>query len=447
MEPNKLQHATADTSKEPVEFGDGRVAPNLEHLKLDVAKDKIVMSLSNMVTILDGLSCWSKVFAFDELAEQIMVLRPLPGSRGNPNFHNPRSLRDDDTSKVRIWLNRHLKWATVNRNDVFDAIQLAARETTISPIRHYIEELPSMSVNEARDFLTDVLNTHFSLRRYGEHPDAIRYSELVFRKWLISAVARALRPACKADHVLILEGAQGAGKSTAIRILCGDAYFGDSLPKLDSKDAADYVRGKWIIELAELSSVSKTEVEHVKAFITRTEEKFRPAYGRNEIAYQRRCVFIGTTNRTDYLRDETGNRRFWPIKLETVNLDAIEKDRDRIWAAAKALYDAGEQWWLTDAEAVLAEAQQERRTAVDPLYDEVAEWLSSTKKKETCMREIMQQVAFVDEATSAAAMTPLLQHRIRGALNAAGFESTGRKFSAGGYKGMTIFALVLSKEK
>ena len=97
---------------------------------------------------------------------------------------------------------------------------------------------------------------------------------------------------------------------------------------------------------------------------------------------------------------------------------------------------------MTDAEALLAQAQQERRTAVDPLYDEVAEWLSSTKKMETCMREIMQQVAFVDEATSAAAITPLLQHRIRGALNAAGFESTGRKFSAGDYKGMTKFALV-----
>ena len=141
--------------------------------------------------------------------------------------------------------------------------------------------------------------------------------------------------------------------------------------------------------------------------LIKAEEKFRPAYGRNEIAYQRRCVFIGTTNRTDYLRDETGNRRFWPIKLETVDIKAIERDRDKIWAAAKSLYNAGEQWWLTDAEALLAEAQQERRTAVDPLYDEVAEWLSSTKKMETCMREIMQQVAFVDEATSAAAMTPL----------------------------------------
>ena len=102
MEPNKLQHATADTSKKPVEFGDGRVAPNLEELKLDVSKDGIVKSLSNMVTILDGLCRWSGVFAFDELAEQIMVLRPLPNSRGNPNFHNPRPLRDEDISTVKI---------------------------------------------------------------------------------------------------------------------------------------------------------------------------------------------------------------------------------------------------------------------------------------------------------------------------------------------------------
>ena len=92
-----------------------------------------------MVTILDGLSCWSGVFAFDELAEQIIVLRPLPGSRGNPNLHKPRPLRDDDASKVRMWLKRRLKQATVNKNDVFDAIQLVAREHIISPIRHYLE--------------------------------------------------------------------------------------------------------------------------------------------------------------------------------------------------------------------------------------------------------------------------------------------------------------------
>ncbi|MDB4200706.1 hypothetical protein N9792_06220, partial [Planktomarina temperata] len=148
MEPNKLQHTAVDTSKKPVEFGDGRVAPNLEHLALDVSKDGIAKSLSNMVTILDGLSCWTGVFAFDELAEQIMVLRPLPNSRGNPNFHNPRPLRDEDISTVKIWLNRRLKWETVNKTEVFDAIQLAARERIISPIRHYIEGLPPMEVDE-----------------------------------------------------------------------------------------------------------------------------------------------------------------------------------------------------------------------------------------------------------------------------------------------------------
>ena len=101
------------------------------------------------------------------------------------------------------------------------------------------------------------------------------------------------------------------------------------------------MRAKWISELAELSSVSKIEIKHVKAYITRTEAKFRPAYGRIKGTYQRRCAFIGTTNRTDYLRDETGNRRFWLIKLDTVDLAATERDRDQIWAAAKALYEDG----------------------------------------------------------------------------------------------------------
>ncbi len=101
------------------------------------------------------------------------------------------------------------------------------------------------------------------------------------------------------------------------------------------------MRAKWISELAELSSVSKIEIKHVKAYITRTEAKFRPAYGRIKVTYQRRCAFIGTTNRTDYLRDETGNRRFWLIKLDTVDLAATERDRDQIWAAAKALYEDG----------------------------------------------------------------------------------------------------------
>jgi predicted P-loop ATPase len=440
--PDTQNAVMVPESDTPVEFGDGRTTDKLDRLNLEVDGRGIPASLLNCAILLDGLSDWDGVFAYDELAAQIMIMRPMPGSRGNPNFFRPRRFEDTDVSRVRMWLSRRMKWSKVAKNDVYDAIDLVAKQRVISPIRHYLEGLPILDATEASDFLREVLNRHFGLRRFNVHPDAIRFAELAFRKWLISAVARALDPGCKADHVLILEGSQGAGKSTAIRILCGDEAFGDSVPSLHTKDAADYVRGKWIIELAELSSVSKAEVEHVKAYITRTEEKFRPAYGRAEVAYPRRCVFIGTTNRTDYLRDETGNRRFWPVQVEAIDHDLIRQDRDRIWAAALSLYRAGEAWWLTPDEAALAGAEQAKRTTVDPLYEEVAQWLAETGKSETCMKQVAQRFLHTESDITASALSPQLQHRIRGALNAAGYESQGRQFTSGDYKGLTVFAKV-----
>ena len=442
MDVKKIQLPANGSSNDPVEFGDGRTTDNIADLRLDCTQSSILPSLVNMATVLDGLELWSGVFVYDELAEQIMVTRALPGKRGNPNLFKPRPYRDTDINDVRMWFNRHLKWNKVSKSDVFDAMQQAAHERIVSPVRHYLEALPSMAIEEALECLETALATHFGLKVWGEHPETLIYSKIVFRKWLISAVARALQPGCKADHVLILEGAQGAGKSTAIRKLCGDMYFGDTLPRLDTKDANDYVRGKWIIELAELSSVSKTEVEHVKAFITRTEEKFRPAFGRAEITYQRRCVFIGTTNRSDYLRDETGNRRFWPIKLETVDVAAIERERDLIWSAAKALFDAGEHWWLTDEEADLAYGQQQQRTVHDPLYEEIANWLEGHAPEQTSMMDVYQSVVCKNQEAPDPAIPHSLTYRIRGAFLAAGYESTGKNFTSGTNKGRRIFARV-----
>ena len=442
MDLKKIQLPANAACNEPIEFGDGRTTGDIADLRLDCTQSSILPSLVNMATVLDGLSIWSGVFVYDELAEQIMVTRAQPGKSGNPNFFKPRPYRDTDVNDVRMWFNRHLKWNKASKSDVFDAIQQAAHERVVSPVRHYLEALPSLSVEEASEYLETVLITHFGLKVWGEHPETLIYSKIVFRKWLISAVARALQPGCKADHVLILEGAQGAGKSTAIRKLCGDMYFGDTLPRLDTKDANDYVRGKWIIELAELSSVSKTEVEHVKAFITRTEEKFRPAFGRAEITYQRRCVFIGTTNRSDYLRDETGNRRFWPIKLEAVDVAAIERDRDLIWSAAKALFDAGEPWWLSDDEAELAYGQQQQRTAHDPLFEEIANWLQCHAIERTSIMEVYLSVLCKDQETPDPVMPHALAHRIRGALLDAGYASTGKKFTSGENKGRIIIERV-----
>ena len=440
--PDTQNTVMVPESDTPIDFGDSRTTDKLDRLNLEIDGRGIPASLLNCAILLDGLSDWDGVFAYDELAAQIMIMRPMPGSRGNPNLFRPRRFEDTDVSRVRMWLSRRMKWSKVAKNDVYDAIDLVAKQRVISPIRHYLEELPAVDATEARDFLREVLNKHFGLRRFDVHPDSIRFAELAFRKWLISALARALEPGCKADHVLILEGSQGAGKSTAIRILCGDEAFGDSVPSLHTKDAADYVRGKWIIELAELSSVSKAEVEHVKAYITRTEEKFRPAYGRAEVGYPRRCVFVGTTNRTDYLRDETGNRRFWPVRVDNIDHDLIRHDRDCIWAAALSLYKDGEAWWLTPEEAALAGAEQAKRTTVDPLYEEVAQWLAETGKSETCMKQVAQRFIPTEGDTTTASLPPQLQHRIRGALNAAGYESQGRQFTSGDYKGLTIFSKV-----
>ena len=178
--------------------------------------------------------------------------------------------------------------------------------------------------------------------------------------------ARAFEPGCKADHALILEGRQGAGKSTACSILALRAeWFTDEIADLGSKDSAQDLPGKWIIELGELSAMGKSAVERIKGFIARSSDHYRPSYGRNSQDFPRGCIFIGSTNATS-TSDTTGNRRWWPVTVGDIKLDALRQDVPQLWAEAVAAYKAGEEWWLdVDGEARAAE-QQEQRAEVDP---------------------------------------------------------------------------------
>ena len=194
----------------------------------------------------------------------------------------------------------------------------------------------------------------------------------------IAAVARIMRPGCKADYVPILEGAQDKGKSTAIELLFRP-WFSDDLAELGTKDAAMQVRVAWGIEIAELASMTRGEIERVKAFITRKVDRFRPSYGRRVIEVPRQSVFIGSTNSDAYLKDETGGRRFWPIRCGgNIDLKAIERDRDQLWAEAVVQFNAGTPWWIADTDMIgLVRDEQAARYVDDPWQEPIAKFLRS----------------------------------------------------------------------
>jgi predicted P-loop ATPase len=189
-------------------------------------------------------------------------------------------------------------------------------------------------------------------------------------------VARILSPGVKADTCLILEGPQGIKKSTALRVL-GEPWFTDQIPELGSKDAAIQIHGVWIVEIAELESMARTEVGRVKAFMSCQSDRFRPPYAARPIDSPRQCVFAGSVNHADYLRDDTGNRRFWPVecKAAVIDIDGLAATKDQLWAEAVYLHFEGKAWWLDTVELTKeAEAEQSARYEGDPWDELILKW-------------------------------------------------------------------------
>lgn len=403
------------------------------------SRGNIPFNHHNAMEIVTKDQAWRDVFAFDEFSQRKMVMALPPNVAGNRYFFKPREIKDSDYVDVLRWFNCN-GFLRANKSTICDVVDAACMKNVISPVKHWLEALAEKHPNPD----TNLLDT-WAVTALGADvatSEKHKYVAAVSRKWLIAAVARAIKPGCKADAVLILEGSQGAGKSTASRILASDEWFGDALPPMGTKDASDYLRGKWIVELAELSNINKAEVEIVKAFVSRTEERFRPAYGRSEICYPRSCVFVGTTNKVDYLRDDTGNRRFWPIKCGKIDLEWLKQHRDELFAAAFVAFKNGERWWLEGAEEAVARQEQEHRYSEDAWADAIRTWVTSENIKTTFILEVAQRA--LDLSTRDVGRAT--QNRIKGVLNELGFTKAARRPKSGPYRDKTIFTRDCSKD-
>lgn len=322
---------------------------------------------ANVITALSFDAAFTGALVLDEFAQEIVVTRALPWDAAD--IVHPRPWGEADDVRCAEWLQRHeinVPPAVVGRSVV-----AVARNIRVHPVRDYLTGLAWDGTPRLDAWPVTYLGA-----------EDTRLHRAMGAMWMISAVARIMRPGCKADHMLILEGPQGIRKSTALKALASDEWFTDELAELGSKDAAQQMRGVWIIEMAELDAIGRTDVSRIKAFLTRTTDRYRPPYERYVVTVPRQCVFAGTVNPDTYLRDETGNRRFWPVRCGDIDLDALRRDRDQLWAEAVVRFNAGSAWWMEDKElAVLAGVAQEARVQPDSWNVLIDRWLVSEKRQ------------------------------------------------------------------
>jgi predicted P-loop ATPase len=328
------------------------------------------------------------MFKLDTFSGATLLMRPIPrpGVKISTK-HKPRDTTDIDITHLIEWLQANGGGDKVARGKVDAAVQAEGARNAFSSAQEALDALPAWDgVYRLEKFWTDVCKVvaHEEGMDDLETHKRLRYLQATAKCLFIGIVARILRPGCKLDTIAILEGPQGSLKSTLLRVMAfdKDEWFSDSMvTDLGSKDARQHLRGKLIVELAEMSQLRGSKVESLKAFISAQDDKYRPSYGRRDVMYHRQCVFIGTTNHDDYLVDLTGNRRFWPIKCGEVDIHKARAMMPQLYAEAIAAFYKGEQWWLPPDVELLAEEEQRARLTDDPWEGGAVEAVAFERKR------------------------------------------------------------------
>lgn len=289
---------------------------------------------------------------------------------------------DTDVVLLKYYMSKKVK-IEFSTDVLWGAIYTVGARFAYHPVRKWIRGLSWDGEERLSGWLSDYCGA-------GSN----EYTHAVARKTLIGAVSRVFRPGSQFDYALVLEGAQGVGKTTICRIL-GGRWYGDIIIDPHGRDTVDAMRGKWVVELSEMEVTRRSDVQALKAFLSRNSDRTRLAYARSAQDFPRQCIFIGTINPDDmgYLNDTTGNRRFWPVRCgKTIDTEGLAEVRDQLFAEAYEAFRKGEKTYLTGNVEQLAKIEQAERQAIDPWEDAIVKWLDTEAKdvRETNINQIWE---------------------------------------------------------
>jgi predicted P-loop ATPase len=335
----------------------------MKKLKLD-KNGVCLQTISNARLILDHDPRLAGKIAFNEFSHAITITEDLPwhtviGENGD-RWH------DSDDAGLRLYLEQG--YGIKQQQKIADALTVVSQRRKYHPVREYLESLEWDGVPRVETLLIDYLAAEDS-----------PYVRTVTRKTLAAAVARVMKPGVKWDYMLTMYGRQGVGKSYFVKLLA-QGWYSDSVNTFNGKEAYEQLQGAWILEVAELTATRKSETEATKHFISKSEDMFRVAYGKHVTRFPRQCIFIGTTNDAEFLKDRTGNRRFWPVTVgmgrAPENLFAVDQETvNQIWAEAVEIWKAGEPLYLSGTMEAAAAQAQERHMEDNPKIGQIIEFL------------------------------------------------------------------------
>jgi predicted P-loop ATPase len=318
-----------------------------------------IMNLDNVVRAIESDPNLRGKIWYDEFLDTIMTTWQ----------GEARQWKDADDVLLQLYMQRHVGLTRIGLQTCHDAAVVAAFHDTRNECKDWLKSLAWDGVRRLSYLMSEGL---------GAQENA--YTDAVGRCWVMSMVARVFRPGCKVDTVPVLEGTQGAGKSTALRIL-GGKWFTECHENVTHKDFYEVLKGHMLVEIAEMHSFTRAEVERIKGIISCQMDRYRKSYGRNTENHPRQTVLACTTNRDDWQRDETGARRFWPVRCGNVNHDWLQENRDQLFAEAVHLFNDGGSWW--DVPMDLQNQEVESRRDSDSWEAVIGGWLWNQNRPTT----------------------------------------------------------------